>query len=375
MNSLAVKGFLLAVILAIEGVLIVAGLKIIPYQNHTRVVIPQSSLASTTQPIIASTTQKTKAVVPAPKIQSSTSEIPEKVSQTNLSADFSFLAASEHIGEKTIDVRTIVFIKCLYRTQFYKISKQPWNEEEFIVGSGVIISPEGYVLTAAHLLVPPEPTTPDANARVWGREKCDVLETDAAQTPVPEAKYWEDPEFQSRFQEVSIAFEPAQAEYQSGNGLDFAILKIQGVRPFPYVSLFPQLIQFKEKDPLLAIGYPGRETTTQKLERFDGEFKVLTYLSGNPLCDGTLKPCGLRYIFRRYSYDHEKEFWQVTDLGIISPFFRAGFSGAPVFYKGNVIGIVTHKMPNETAQGWEGAYALTSYDILQTLRTHSIAIQ
>ena len=77
---------------------------------------------------------------------------------------------------------------------------------------------------------------------------------------------------------------------------------------------------------------------------------------------------------RRSVLKYQKDFWKKTPLGIVSPYARKGFSGAPAFLKGNLIGIITHGISGqESGDNWDKMFILTSYDISETLKAHSIS--
>ena len=337
---------------------------------------PTNSENSTSTPPIAA--QEKPAASPKPQQEKPTTSVPVPIPKPPdpTIIETPQLNDSFAISEKTIDLESIVFIGCLHRTQFYASSTQPWNEEMLSVGTGIIVSSRGHILTARHILEVPDESKNDPAGRIWTRKQCSVIQTDKLQSPIPDVQDWGFKETISPpFQKAEVFFEPTETEYQNSKAFDFTLLKINASSSLPYVSLVPELLPIKPKDTLLTIGYPGTEVAQQKLERFDGEFNELTYLYGNSLCTGAIAPCGLRYLTQRYSYTYEKDFLKPTDLGIVTPFFRGGFSGAPTFYKGNLIGIVTHRRPNDTAIGWEIAYVLPTYDILDLLNRHSISLK
>lgn len=285
-------------------------------------------------------------------------------------------SVSGDIPERSIDIRGIAFIQCLFQSQFFASSSQPKAEAYYSVGSGALISPDGYIITARHVLEPDKALANDPAGRVWTRQECHALPADEAQTPVPEPKYWTNSAL-AKFKKADVVFKASDAEYADTLGSDIAILKIEAPEPLPYFPIYPQLIKFDSGNKLVVIGYPGMESgKAQSLERFDGTFNTLTFFERNTACNAvTLAPCGWRYWIRRYSYDYEKDFYTPTPLGIVSGFNRAGFSGSPAFYKGNFVGIATHRDPGDTGLGWEGTYVLTSYDILDVLHKNNIGIQ
>lgn len=316
---------------------------------------------------------ETLAELPEPQIIEQTETLPP---ETSAKDGFAYSAVrAEYVAEAPINIESIVLVRCLFRTQYYTSSSQPWGEENYNVGSGIIVSPSGNILTVKHILDVPEEALNDPAGRIWTRQKCDAALTDKNQSAISSIGFWgqqDDP----RFIKAEIVFEPVGKDFQESFGLDFAILKIDppaGGEDLSYTPLVPELLKFNSRDPLLAIGYPGRESVSpQKLERFDGEFLNLRYYSESPC--GELDPCGLRYAFRRYPLDYKKDFWKPTEYGIITPYFRGGFSGAPVFFKGNLIGIVTHGVSGDkTKSGWDEVIALSSHDIALKLKEEGLA--
>jgi len=283
-------------------------------------------------------------------------------------AEQSVIVFGNAIQEKTFDIRTVVLVRCLFQTQYFSQSSQPWNEQEFNVGSGVIISSKGYVLTARHILEVRRELLNDPAGRVWQLQRCEIAQTDVNKSEISSVGYWGEGG-SPRFRPAAIAYKPTDSQYHESAGLDFAVLKIASSNELPFAELVPQLVEMEKRSEIIAIGYPGRESASpQKLERFDGEFSEITYFDESP-CDGTVKSCGFRYAFRRYPYNFQKDFWKDTSLGIITPYFRGGFSGGPAFLKGNLIGIVTHgRSGDETESGWDEAFILTSFDIFGNLK-------
>ena len=324
---------------------------------------------STLNSVMATTTVKNKVLATSTKQLVVKKPVEQEIIATSTIFEKpDFLVNPISLLEKEIDVKSIVLIRCLFQSQYFKDSVQPWAEQEYNVGSGVIVSPKGYILTARHILeVRPEMLN-DPAGRKWTLQRCDAAQTDKDLAEIGSIKFWNQGDDQ-KFKSAKVIFKTTDDQYRGSAGLDFAFLKIDSNTNFPYMELSKNLLFFDKKTPVIAIGYPGRESVSpQKLERFDAEFIQLTYYDQS-LCDGSIKPCGFRYAIRRYPLDYQKDFWKATDLGIITPYFRGGFSGGPVFYKGNLIGIVTHgRSGDQTESGWDEAFILTSYDIAETLK-------
>lgn len=276
-------------------------------------------------------------------------------------------ASSGRVEEKEINLQGIVLLRCLFHSQYYKESKQPWNEARYTIGSGILISPEGHILTANHLLSFAET---DLAGRVWQRQSCEAAETESAATEILATG----PFTAENFQPAEILFSPTDDEYRDGFGLDFAILKIKTpAHPDAAAALTPYFFQFNPSDKIVVIGYPGKiYNVAQRLERFDGTFAQAGY-DGRSSCNGTLTPCGFRYFVERDVLKFQPNFWKETELGIVSPSFRPGFSGAPAFFKGNLIGIVTHgESANNRTDNHDQAVVLTSFDIFEIISQRNI---
>jgi hypothetical protein len=361
---------ILLILLAISIAIFIIGVNFSEKPRMEIVILePEAKTESIIVPPIKIVSKKEE--LPAPQDIKQTETLPVETSVKN---NLEYPAVRpEYVAETAINIQSIVLVRCLFRTQYYASSTQPWGEENYNVGSGIVVSPGGNILTAKHILDVPEEALNDPAGRVWTRQKCDVALTDKDQSAIPAIGLWGQKE-DSRFKEVEIIFEPSTNEYRESSGLDFAILKIKGAENLHFLFVVPELIQFEQKNPILVIGYPGRESASpQKLERFDAEFSELSFYPES-LCGEAVVPCGLRYFIRRYPFDYAKDFWKPTEYGIVTPYFRGGFSGAPAFYRGNFIGIVTHGISGENSRsGWDEAAALASYDIALKLKEVNLA--
>jgi len=276
------------------------------------------------------------------------------------------IVSAESLSARPIDIRTIVLVRCSFKSQYFAQSRQPWNETSHLVGSGILVSPNGDIITAAHILrFKKDPA--DLSDRIWSRESCGVVQTDATQSILAS-------DGSPRLKQATILFEPSEDEYRDSEALDIALVRGEfGDSSLPYVPLFAQFIKFPKATPILVIGYPGKDIAVpQELERFDTSFSHSGYYSESG-CDGTLKLCGLRYFVSRDPSTYEQDFWEKTEFGVVTPYFRKGFSGAPAFYNGNLIGILTHGAnANTTESKKDEAAILTSFDIAEVLIKHGI---
>lgn len=330
--------------------------------------VPVVDVGTTTEEIVITPPVVSKPLLPKIIPQVDLKPVTPLVTETSTTIP-TLLIIPESLSEKSIDVRSIVLVRCSFQTQYFKDSRQPWGEQEYNVGTGVIITPDGHILTARHILEVRSEMLNDPAGRVWTLQECDAAQTDKDRTPISSIGFWgqqSDP----RFKPAKIIFKPTDEDYRDSAGFDYAILKIEGASELPSVKLLPKSVSFKGGEPVIITGYPGRESTSpQKLERFDSQFVEITYYRESA-CDGAIEPCGLRYSIKRNPNYYEPNFWKDTELGVITPYFRGGFSGGPAFYKGNLIGIVTHGASGDkTESRWDEAYILTSYDIFENLNS------
>ena len=282
------------------------------------------------------------------------------------------ITLTDSLPNQQIDIEAIVLVKCHFESQYFKTSYQPWDEERYSLGSGVIISPAGYILTAKHIFDLDDEMKNDISDRIWRRIDCAAAQTDIDQTPIHPTNPNDsssDPEFKN----LEIIFEPSEKEYNNANDLDFLIAKANGLRTHSH-GLESHLIEFEKEDKITAIGYPGKVVSVpQKLERWDGKFQTLASLEGST-CSGEIEPCGLRYLSTRLLKEYQDLFYKESRLGIYSPYFRGGFSGAPAFYNGNLIGIITHGESGEkNPEERDEVLILTSFDITETLKKYDVS--
>ncbi len=282
------------------------------------------------------------------------------------------ITSSNSVTTSQIDIEAIVLVRCRFENQYFKTSNQPWGEERFSLGSGIIISEAGYILSVKHLFEF-EKEKNDLSDRKWIRTDCAAAQTTRDQTPIHPTNPNDSPN-DPEFKNVSIIFEPTSKEYNQANDLDFIILKAAGLRP-SYHKLEPHLIGFEKDDKIIAVGYPGKIVSTpQTLERWDGGYQTLASLEGSS-CSGELTPCGLRYMATRLLKEYRDLFYKESPLGIYSPYFRGGFSGAPAFYNGNLIGIITHgESGDKNPEEQDEVLILTSFDISETLKKHDVSL-
>ncbi len=345
-------------VLTIVGIILTALTSAILYLNNAparpfeiTVTAPEISQKSETKQ--AKPTLETKPVIPA---------VSQQFNNLAVSSSVKPVAAPQvFLGIKQINIQTTVLIRCLFRSQYYDISSQPHNEENYNIGSGVVISSSGHIVTARHILEPSDALTKNNLAgRIWDRKKCEVAYTDQNKTPIEVYK-------DNFFKPVEVIFKTSDDQYRDSAGLDFAILKAEPLANQQYATLVPDLLKLETGAPIIAVGYPGKIVAVpQNLERFDSELQAISFYEHSS-CDGTIQPCGLRYFVRRYPNKYEID--KSTEIGIVTPFFRLGFSGAPAFFAGNLIGIITQGISWQSSkENWDEAAILTSYDISEILK-------
>jgi len=298
-------------------------------------------------------------------------ELNTELPQASIEVDYDtlpYVVSSAKLSEREIDIHTAVLVRCLYATQFYSQSSQPEDELIIVVGSGVFVSSEGHILTAAHV-VRKQDFGIDQAGRIWTFDKCQIARTKDFRTSInsnPKVSVGS-----ADFEDVEIIFEPSDTEYQDSNRFDVAVLKLKNPTGNDYVSLYPQLISFpKDMYSLIVIGYPGKDIhLPQNFERFDGVFLEIGSREGSGCSNVSYtQACGWRYSIARAIEDITWFGW--TEAGTPSTSARPGFSGAPAFHKGYLVGLATHGKERDTTgvlMGIDFFSILTSRDISQFL--------
>ena len=272
--------------------------------------------------------------------------------------------APEKLSPRPVNPRTVVLVRCVFKSGDREVGGA--------LGSGVVISPEGHILTAAHILKPE-----NDDAEKWKLDACSIAATDADLAPIDAYAAGN-----QRFIPAEVVYEPNDALYHNGHDLDFAILKIRD-SSLPFVSMVRGLISLQPGDEVLALGYPGMETGLQALERYDGIYDNLFWFTDS-LCSKSevVKTCGTRYRTKRHKATYKPLYFKKTELGIYTSFIRGGFSGGPMFYQGNLIGILVTTIENAYSDLWDLSqdgywnwlHALTTDDIVSHLKVKGIAL-
>ena len=93
-----------------------------------------------------------------------------------------------------------------------------------------------------------------------------------------------------------------------------------------------------------------------------------------------LEECGLNYQTKRYKVDYEALYGTPTNLGKYTSYFRGGFSGGPLFYKGNVVGILVTSSENpytnlhDLTEIWNWVNARATSEIVPALERAGISV-
>lgn len=281
------------------------------------------------------------------------------------------LIPASSLAEREVTAKSIVLVRCLFDSDLDA-------QSEIGGGSGVFISPEGHILTAAHV-VRDIPATYH-QVRNWTKEKCQIALTDEEQTPV--LVHDEDDEA-GVFMDVEVLFEPSDEEYYEGFGNDYALLKANFDSSDYYVPIVDKFIVFDQYDKIISSGYPSKiHNKPFELERVDGTFVYMDLFSAvlkkdnQQYCWEEIDGCGIHYIVKRPLFDATMvQNREKTEFGVEAPLARGGLSGGPSFYKGNLIGIATKAEWYSTLYGlggvhYDALYISNSYEIAESMRRH-----
>lgn len=305
--------------------------------------------------------------------------LPSKSEESGVPVYNGPIVAGDVLEDHAIDIKAVVLVRCVYHSQYYAQSTQKEAETNYSLGSGVIVSPHGHILTAGHV-VRKKTLGTDGTGRTWTLSRCDVAPTIDFKTKI----YTTDKRSLDSdvFQQTDIIHEPDESAYRDSTGLDVAVLRLKEKRgKINYVTPYPSMVSLPtDRYSIIAVGYPGKDIAAQILEHFTAALVGIETLKGSACPLGkSVNVCGWRYqIFRVWSdfKDDYGRYW--TEEGEESFNARGGFSGGPVFYKGNLIGIVTHgaqREANTEHSDVDFFNVLASRDIVSYLSSQGITFE
>src|SRR3989344_3965943 len=294
--------------------------------------IATSTGQSVATPTPATTIQPAKKPTVSPKVEPSSSDVSEvKPSLEQITKQLEQVAESisdyrgklvpaDDVQEKTIDLKAVVLVRCVYKSQYFAQSQQPYDEVTFELGSGVFVSQDGSILTAAHV-VREKTLGTDITGRTWNFDHCEIARTtnyDSSIDANPPRYTDNDP----LFEKVDILHEPSEEAYRSSTGYDVVVLRLKNPsNESHYIKLYPDLIELPQDTYSgILIGYPGKYANiNQTLERFDGvAHGLVSFEKSTCESERFSVSCGWRYFFWRYWMDLEKYYGYYTDYGLES---------------------------------------------------------
>jgi len=260
-----------------------------------------------------------------------------------------------NLSEKTINLESVVTVQCIFEKE---------GSKEYLLGSGVIISPEGYILTANHILFP--------SSGNWSLEKCQFAQTDELKSSIS----YNDPD---RWVDAEIIFQPSEEKYINKNGYDLALLKAETEDTFPYSPLVSEKIAQYYLSEIVIAAYPGPSSID-----IPREFKLIKQFSlfqPTPICipqkEVSLfkEKVPLKWIEDSsgsgcFSLDDLNLLWYTgypgkqliptkeTAATIETEEIKPGYSGAPVFVRGNLIGILNISLENQQISRILSSYSI-----------------
>ena len=286
------------------------------------------------------------------------------------SSDTFSAIAVESLERKDINSKSIVAVQCLWDyTYSENVYEDPrFHESLYSQGSGVVVSSSGHILTANHVVDNKITREKDPTGKKWFLEKCEAAPTDESASPLP----YNSP----RFKEVEIIFQPTTEEFdynsEERTDFDIALLKFRESEDYPFTQIFGSLVDSDLKEePLFFTGYPAAALTGKR------EPKTLEFFSSLEKYRGI--GVGVSALFyqagsRKFSAASESYKQFQKDLfasGQDERLVRGGFSGSPVFARGNLIGIViASTLPY--AEQEDMMIILSSYSINELLKKHNL---
>lgn len=280
---------------------------------------------------------------------------------TAISADF--------LEEKNINAESIAAVQCLWDYTYPEnVSEDSrFHEPFYSQGSGIVITETGHILTVNHVVENKVTREQDPTGKKWFLKKCEAALTDESASLLP----YNSPSFK----EAEIVFQPTSEEYdyksESRADFDFAVLKFKESKTRSFTPMLDMLTDsgLKEKSVFLT-GYPGAALTGKR------EIKTLEFFSDLEKYKG-IGTGSSAFFYQAVSNQYKaasdsyKKFQEdLFASGQDDRLVRGGFSGSPVFLKGNLMGIViSSSLPYEETQ--DTLVILSSYSISELLKKHN----
>lgn len=324
---------------------------------HTKIPIPPT-LAPAKESVKEPELPKAK---PAKSIEENTGSQNADNLFTAISADF--------LEEKNINTESIVAVQCLWDYTYPEnVSEDSrFHEPFYSQGSGIVITSAGHILTVNHVVENKVTREQDPTGKKWFLKKCEAALTDPGLSPLP----YDSPEFK----EAEIVFQPTSEEYdyksESRADFDFAVLKFKENKIYAFTPMLDMLTDsgLKEKSVFLT-GYPGAALTGKREIKTLEFFSDLEKYKGIGTGSSALFYQAVSKQYKAASDSYKKFQEDLFASGQDDRLVKGGFSGSPVFLKGNLTGIViSSSLPYEEAQ--DTLVILSSYSISELLKKHN----
>lgn len=272
------------------------------------------------------------------------------------------------LEEKSINQKSIAAVQCFWDYTYPEnVYEDPrFHEPFYSQGSGVVVSSEGLILTVNHVVDNKVIREPDPSGKKWFLKKCEAALTDENASPL---RYKSE-----RFKEAAIVFQPTAEEYdyksESRADFDVALLKFKEAGEYPFTPVFGWLAEsdLKEESVFLT-GYPAAELTGQREIKTLEFFSTLEKYKGRGVGEAAIFYQARSGKFSAASDSYKQFQKELFESGRDDRLVKGGFSGSPVFVKGNLIGVVLASSLPYTEQE-DMALILSSHSILEVLKKH-----